>query len=84
MWFVFSILGEGNLDGWTKIKALKQCNLGFSIFLSVVQNFIYLIDCVLGIYCILRVTKLYGEDPFLSESLPNHTEDNGSHSQIDQ
>lgn len=35
-WFVFSIISAGPFDGWTKIGTLKECNLGFSIFLAVV------------------------------------------------
>jgi hypothetical protein len=35
-WFIFSIIRAGPFDGWTKIRVLSECNLGFSIFLAVV------------------------------------------------
>eukprot|EP00347_Sterkiella_histriomuscorum_P001124 403373235 len=72
-WFVFSIIKAGPFDGWTKIGVLSECNLGFSIFLAVVQNLIYLTAIALGIYCLIRARQYYGETPFLNESLPNQT-----------
>jgi hypothetical protein len=64
MWFVFSIIGAGPFDGWAKFGALSECNLGFSIFLGVVQNLIYMLASGLGIYCIHALGKVYGENPF--------------------
>ena len=57
-WFVFSILSAGPFDGWTKIKVLSECNLKFSIFLSVLQSVVYLTTCALGIYCIIKATRV--------------------------
>jgi hypothetical protein len=54
-------------DGWTKFKPLGQCNLGFSIFLGVVQNLIYLTCCGLGIYNVILMGRLQGESPFVVE-----------------
>ena len=64
LWFVFSILGAGPFDGWAKFGALSSCNLGFSIFLGVVQNLIYMVACGLGIFTIIQLGKCYGENPF--------------------
>lgn len=67
-WFVFSIVGGNSpFDGWAKFKALSECNLGFSIFLGVVQNLIYLIACGLGAWNLVTIGRLYGEDPFIRE-----------------
>ena len=71
MWFVFSIIGAGPFDGWTKFGALSQCGLGFSIFLGVVQNLIYMVACGLGIYCIYALGKVYGENPFNEDAQPH-------------
>jgi hypothetical protein len=67
-WFVFSIVGGNSpFDGWAKFKSLSQCNLGFSIFLGVVQNLIYLVVCGMGVYNLVVMRRLYGEDPFIRE-----------------
>jgi hypothetical protein len=64
-WFIFSIVGGSSpFDGWTKFDVLSECNLGFSIFLGVMQNLMYLVVCGMGIYNIIMVGRLYGEDPF--------------------
>ena len=72
-WFVFSIIGAGPFDGWTKIGTLASCNLGFSIFLAVVQNLIYMVACSLGIYCVVALGRVYGESPFINEPVADHT-----------
>lgn len=67
-WFIFSIVGGNSpFDGWTKFKPLSECNLGFSIFLGVMQNLIYFTVCGMGIYNIVMIGRLYGEDPFINE-----------------
>ena len=67
-WFIFSIVGGNSpFDGWTKFKPLSECNLGFSIFLGVMQNLIYLVACGMGIYNVIMIGRLYGEDPFINE-----------------
>ena len=72
-WFVFSIIGVGPFDGWAKIGALSRCNLGFSIFLAVVQNLIYMVAIGLGIYCIVALGRVYGDTPFIAEPVADHT-----------
>ena len=57
-WFIFAIVGAGPLDGFTKFKYLKICNLGFSIFLGVVEDGLYFSACGLGVYCIITSIKL--------------------------
>lgn len=47
--------------------------MGFSIFLGVVENIIYLVACGLGIYCMEAVRRAYGERPFAEEPVANHT-----------
>ena len=44
----------GPFDGWIKINVLSQCNLGFSIFLAVVQNLLYYVAIGLGIFCLVK------------------------------
>jgi hypothetical protein len=77
-YFVFSIVGGSSpFDGWVKFKVLSECGLGFSIFLAVVQNLIYLIACGLGLYNVWAVGKAYGQYPFQNEPVASHTnEDN--------
>jgi hypothetical protein len=70
LWFIFSILGAGPFDGWAKFGALSECGLGFSIFLGVIQNLIYMIASGLGIYCIYALGKVYGENPFNEDAKP--------------
>jgi hypothetical protein len=60
-------MGAGPFDGWTKFGALSSCNLGFSIFLGVVQNLIYMVACGLGIFSIISLGKCYGDNPFNEE-----------------
>ena len=72
-WFIFSILGAGPFDGWAKFGSLSNCGLGFSIFLGVVQNLIYLVACGLGLYCIVLLGRVYGENPF-SETADNNNQ----------
>jgi hypothetical protein len=67
LWFIFSILGAGPFDGWVKFGSLSACNLGFSIFLGIVQNLIYMVTCGLGIYTIVALGRCYGENPFNEE-----------------
>lgn len=57
-WFVFSIIKAGPFDGWTKIHVLSECNLGFSIFLAVVQNLLYYTAIALGIYCLIKAKNV--------------------------
>lgn len=77
-YFIFSIVGGSSpFDGWIKFKPLSECNLGFSIFLAVVQNLIYLIACGLGLYNVWALGKAYGQYPFLNEPVASNTnEDN--------
>ena len=57
-WFVFSIIRAGPFDGWTKIGVLSECNLGFSIFLAVVQNLLYYTTIALGIFCLIKARNV--------------------------
>lgn len=70
-WFIFAILKAGPFDGWAKISVLSECDLGFSIFLAVVQNLLYYCSIGLGTYCLIRTRQLYGENPFINEGIPN-------------
>lgn len=55
---MFSILNAGPFDGWAKISILSDCNLGFSIFLAVVQSLTYLTACALGIFNIIKASRV--------------------------
>lgn len=68
-WFIFSIIGAGPFDGWAKFGVLSHCHLGFSIFLGVVQNLLYMVTCALGIYTVVALERAYGENPFNEEAV---------------
>jgi len=72
-WLIFSIMKAGPFDGWIKIKVLSQCNLGFSIFLAVVQNLLYCVAIGIGIHNLIRSGQIYGENPFVNDAVPNQT-----------
>ena len=58
LWFVLSIVGSGNIDGWAKLGMLNSCNLKFSIFLGVLQNVTYYLVIGLNIFCVFKVSKV--------------------------
>lgn len=57
-WFIFSIIEAGPFDGWAKINDLSDCNLGFNIFLAVLQSIAYLVASVLGVFCIFKSIRV--------------------------
>ena len=60
LWFIFSIISAGSINGWTKIKVLSRtnCKMGFSIFLAVIESLVYLFTMGLGIYCLIRAKQV--------------------------
>jgi len=69
LWFIFSILGAGAFNGWTKISVLS--GFGFCIFLSIIESIMYLVACGLGILNLVKALKLQDENPF-KEEIQNH------------
>ena len=57
IWLVFAIISAGSINGWTKIKLLHSCKLGFSIFLCIVESLLYLFSAGLGVFCMIK-TKI--------------------------
>jgi hypothetical protein len=53
-WLVFSIIGAGAFDGFTKVNIFISNGMGFLVFLCILESVLYIVDFVLGIYCVYR------------------------------
>lgn len=66
LFFIFTIIHSGAMNGFTKLPILNECDLGFSVFLSVVEIILYYLTIAIGVFSLLTIQKNYGQkQPYL-------------------
>lgn len=70
LFFIFTIVRTASFNGLAKIALLKQCQLGFPVFLTVVEVLSYWLVMAIGGFCMFKISKEL-EDAETFEQVPS-------------